>query len=91
MAIGAYFSPKTMNAAKYAECMKLLDAAGAGSPKGRSDHSAFGDPNALMVFDVWDSQEEFDAFGAKLMPILAQIGVDPGTPDVMPIHNIVKG
>jgi len=56
MAIGAYFSPKTMNTQQYAEVMKQLAAAGAGSPKGRSYHSAFGDPNALMVFDVWDSR-----------------------------------
>ena len=91
MAIGAYFSPKTMNTQQYAEVLKQLTAAGAGSPKGRSYHSAFGDPNALMVFDVWDSQADFDAFGATLMPIMAKIGVDPGTPDIMPIHNIIKG
>lgn len=91
MAIGAYFSPKTMNTQQYAEVLKQLTAAGAGSPKGRSYHSAFGDPNALMVFDVWDSQADFDAFGATLMPIMAKIGVDPGQPDIMPIHNIIKG
>ena len=91
MAIGAYFSPKTMNTQQYAEVMKQLAAAGAGSPKGRSYHSAFGDPNALMVFDVWDSQADFDAFGAILMPILAKNSVDPGQPQIMPIHNIIKG
>ena len=91
MAIGAYFSPKTMNGQQYAEVLKQLEAAGAGKPKGRLHHSAFGDPNALMVFDIWDSQADFDAFGAILMPILAKNGIDPGTPDVMPIHNIIKG
>jgi hypothetical protein len=45
----------------------------------------------MMVFDVWDSQAEFDAFGATLMPILQEIGVDPGQPDVMPIHNTRTG
>ena len=43
-----------------------------------------------MVYDVWDSQEDFDAFGQTLMPILAELGVDPGQPDVMPVHNIVQ-
>ena len=29
-------------------------------------------------------------FGKTLMPILAEIGLDPGTPTLMPIHNIIK-
>ena len=28
----------------------------------------------IAVFDVWDSQEAFDAFGATLMPILTELG-----------------
>jgi hypothetical protein len=38
--------------------------------------------NGLQVFDVRDSQETFDAFGATLMPILADAGIDPGEPMV---------
>jgi hypothetical protein len=41
--------------------------------------------------DVWDLQESFDAFGQTLMPILAEIGIDPGQPQVSEIHNIVPG
>lgn len=91
MALAFYFNPTTpMSAATYDTVMKKLDAAGAGSPKGRTHHSSFGPPEALMVYDVWESQEEFDAFGATLMPILAEVGVDPGQPSVMPLHNIVQ-
>ena len=91
MAIALYFNPTTpMSQGAYDDIMKRLDAAGAGSPKGRSHHSSFGPPEALMVYDVWDSQADFDAFGATLMPILAEVGVDPGDPMVMPIHNIVQ-
>ena len=79
-----------MSATKYDEIMKKLDAAGAANPKGRSHHSTFGPKDALMVYDVWDSQADFDKFGATLMPILAAAGVDPGQPDVMPVHNIVQ-
>jgi hypothetical protein len=43
-----------------------------------------------MVYDVWESQETFDAFGQTLMPILAELGVDVGAPDVMPAHNVVQ-
>ena len=91
MAIGMYFHLKGMTAQKYGETLKKLDAAGAGAPKGRAYHAAFGPADSLMVFDVWNSQAEFDAFGATLVPILTELGVDPGQPDVVPIHNIIKG
>ena len=91
MAIAIYFNPTVpMSAAKYDECMRKLDAAGATNPKGRTHHSTFGPQDALMVFDIWDSQETFDAFGTTLMPILAELGVDVGEPMVMPVHNIVQ-
>jgi hypothetical protein len=45
----------------------------------------------IQVFDVWESQESFQAFGATLVPILAELGVDPGEPQVSPVHNIIKG
>ena len=91
MAIGVYFSPASMNVKQYEEAMKQLTAAGAGAPAGRTYHSCFGEADHLMVFDVWDSQASFDKFGETLMPILAKIGLDPGQPQIMPIHNVVKG
>ena len=90
MAIGVYFASQSMNAQRYSDVVKQLEAAGVGSPKGRLYHAAFGDTNDLQVFDVWDSQAEFDAFGAILMPILAKVGMNPPQPDIMPVHNIIK-
>jgi hypothetical protein len=90
MAIGVYFASQAMTAQKYSEVLKQLEAAGQGKPKGRLYHASFGDANDLHVFDVWDSQAEFDAFGAVLMPILAKNGVTPGAPEIMPIHNVIK-
>jgi hypothetical protein len=89
MAIGIYFSPAAFSAVKYDECIRLLKKAGAGNPAGRSYHAAFGPADKLMVFDVWTSQAAFDKFGKTLMPILQQIGVDPGKPTVMPIHKVI--
>jgi hypothetical protein len=43
------------------------------------------------VFDVWDSQEAFEAFGETLLPIMAALGADPGQPQVSTVHNIIKG
>ena len=89
MAIGIYFSPAAMSATKYDECVKLLKKAGAGNPAGRSYHASFGPNDKLMVFDVWTSQAAFDKFGKTLMPILQQLGIDPGQPTVMPIHKVI--
>ena len=89
MAIGMYFSPAALSAEKYDECIKLLKKAGAGNPVGRSYHAAFAQKDKLMVFDVWTSQAAFDKFGKTLMPILQQLGMDPGHPSVMSVHKVI--
>jgi hypothetical protein len=90
MAISMYFHPEGFTAAKYDEAIAQLDAAGAGSPHGRLHHSAFGPPDSLMVYDVWESQELFAKFGETLIPILTNLGIDPGQPDVMAVHNLIQ-
>ena len=44
---------------------------------------------AFRVVDVWESQAAADAFGAELMPILEEIGVQ-GQPEVYPAHTYVS-
>ena len=60
-------------------------------PDSQIDGHSFGTGDQLAVFDVWDSRQSFDRFGQTLMPVLKEIGVDPGEPQVMPIHNVIKG
>jgi hypothetical protein len=85
------FTPADFTAAKYSEVIKQLNAAGAGAPKGRSYHVCYGDPKGLQVTDIWDSMENFQAFGQTLVPIMQSLGVDPGQPDIQQVHNIIKG
>lgn len=89
MALGIYFSPAAMSVEKYNECIRLLRQAGAAHPAGRSYHACFGTADRVMVFDVWTSQAAFDKFGQTLMPILQQLGVDPGQPSVMQIQKVI--
>ena len=90
MALAFYFAPKPpMSAAQYDECAKLLRKAGAGHPRGRVYHASLGSPDSVAVFDIWTSQAAFDAFVKTLMPIMQQMGVDPGQPHVMPLHNVI--
>ena len=42
------------------------------------------------MFDIWESQEAFQAFGATLLPILGGLGVDPGQPLVARVHNVIQ-
>ena len=89
MAIGIYFAPTTMTQQQYFECIKRLKKAGAGHPPGRVYHACFGTGDRIQVFDVWTSQAAFDKFGRTLMPILQDMGTDPGQPVVMNMHNVI--
>jgi hypothetical protein len=91
MAIAVVFTPAAMSVAKYDECMKRLEQAGESAPAGRRYHACHTNGNEIRVFDVWDSRESFERFGQTLMPILREIGVDPGLPTITDIHNIVEG
>jgi hypothetical protein len=86
-----HFSPKSMSSQKYDECIARLAAAGAGAPAGRLHHACYGSPSELRVFDIWDSSESFDEFGKTLVPILQELGIDAGTPEVSEIHKIIAG
>ena len=89
MALGIYFSPESFPVHKYDSTLKDLENAGAGAPAGRLYHCAMKSPGGVNVFDIWESKEAFEAFGATLIPILSAAGVDPGEPQISEIHNII--
>jgi hypothetical protein len=93
MSFGLYFRATGFTPTKYDETIKQLEQAGAGfgSVPGRTFHCALEVDGAIHVFDVWESMEQFEKFGEPLMPILSKLGVDPGQPQVSPIHNIKIG
>ena len=66
-------------------------AAGAGTPKGRTLHVALEAEGQVNVFDVWESQEDFDAFGTTLVPILTELGVSLAPPMIAKVHNLLEG
>jgi hypothetical protein len=53
-------------------------------------HVCFGSDGELKVSEVWDSREQFEAFGPKLLPVLEEHGIDPGQPELIEVHNIIK-
>jgi hypothetical protein len=91
MALGIYFAHTGFTTEKYDQAIKQLEDAGAGNPKGRTYHAALESDGSVNVFDIWESQADFDAFGATLMPILAGLGVSVEAPMVAQVHNVIEG
>ncbi len=91
MAFGLYFTPSNFSPEVYDDTIRRLEGAGAGSPAGRTNHFALETNGQIAVFDVWESMEQFEAFGAALLPIMSELGADPGEHMVMRLHNRVEG
>jgi len=91
MALTIVFTPKNFTVARYEEVLRRLTAAGMGAPSGRLYHTCFGPTDQLRVVDVWASKEQFEAFGAVLVPIMTSVGTDVGIPDIQPQHNSIVG
>ena len=91
MALSMHFTPSSFTSAEYDEVISRLGAVGAAAPAGRLYHVAMDTGGQIQLFDIWESAEAFQAFGATLVPILGELGVDPGEPQVLPVHNIIVG
>jgi len=91
MAVVLRFTTDGFTAAQYADVVRRLEEAGAGTPAGRLYHVCFGDQSNLRVSDIWDSKESFERFSETLQPILEKVGVPPGNIEFFDVHNIIVG
>ena len=92
MSILTVFNLPSMNAEKYSQAIRDLEAAGQGNPKGRVYHIAsLQEDGSIVVTDVWESAELLGEFSNTLLPILKNAGVTPVEPKVYPVHNVIKG
>jgi hypothetical protein len=91
MALGFYITGKGFTQDKYDTTLRQLEEAGAGAPNGRMSHVALETNGEIQVFDVWNSQADFEAFGETLLPILTAAGVEINEPMVARVHNEIKG
>jgi hypothetical protein len=90
VAIIALFEVSGATAAKYDETIRRLTAMGERVPDGQLYHICYGNKDRLQVIDVFESQAKLDAFGAKLMPLLQELGIQ-AKPTVLEVHNIIDG
>jgi hypothetical protein len=91
MSIVVRFKPTNLTTEKYEESVRRLKEAGTWPPDGLEYHVFFGSEGSLHVSEIWDSREQLKAFGERLMPILADIGIEfSGDPEIFEVHGIVK-
>jgi len=92
MSIVVRFHPAGLTAEKYDESTRKLEEAGVKWPADGLDyHVCFGSDGDLKVSEIWDSREQMEAFGEKLMPVLSDAGVEmAGEPQVFEVHSMEK-
>jgi hypothetical protein len=91
MSIVVRFNPTNVTTEKYEESLRRIKEAGAWPPDGMEYHVLFGSEGNLRVSEIWDSREQLQAFGERLMPILADIGIEfASEPEILEVHNIVR-
>ena len=76
---------------QYDASIRRLEESGDWLPEGLEHHVAFKVNGNLRVDEIWDSREQFDAFGERLMPLLKDIGIElSGEPEMLETYNIIK-
>ena len=78
MSILATFSPPSMTAVQYDEIVNRLYEEGIQPAPGLKTEIAYGSGDKMKVVVLFDSVEQFEAFGQKLGPILEEYKMDPG-------------
>lgn len=88
--IAIYIVTKNMTAEQHKKGREKLQAAGA-PESAMKLHSCFGEDGQLQVFDIWESQEAFDAFLTYLGPVMEELGIELAQPPViMPLVDLVQ-
>lgn len=91
MSIVVRFHPTNLTKEKYDETVQLLEDAGAWPPDGLDYHVFIGPEGNMRVSEIWDSQEQLEAFGEVLMPILLGQGMEfASDPDIFVIHDVYR-
>jgi len=89
--LGRFAPTAAATTQQYDETISRLKSDGGDfPPDGLEYHCAFMADGNLRVSEVWDSQEQFEAFGSRLMPILGDVGIEPGQPEILEVHNTIS-
>ena len=86
------FRPTNLTGDKYDEALRKHESTGVEfPPEGMSHHVCFGPDGNLAVSEIWDSREQLEAYGERLMPILKEVGIEfSSEPEILEVRNIVN-
>ena len=86
------WTPSALTAEQYDEAVGKLEAQGNWPPDGlEATTCPWAQNGTLHVSEIWESQQQFEAFGERMMPLLDEVGIDPGEPAFIEIHNVIRG
>jgi hypothetical protein len=90
MSILVRFTPAGLTKETYDQVSEKLEDS-EWPPDGLQLHVAFGDDGDLKVSEIWESREQMEAFGERLMPVLEEAGVQMSAePEAFEVHYIEK-
>ncbi len=78
--IGVYIQSSSMTVEQYQSVDERLRTAVGDRIEGLMLHTCFREGEGLAIFDVWETQEAFEALGSKLMPIIQEMGIEMSPP-----------
>ena len=81
-----------MTTEQYDDAARRIGEAGIEFPPDALDcHISFESEGNMRVSEIWDSREQFEAFGEKLMPIRSDAGIEfSDQPKIFEVHRVVK-
>jgi hypothetical protein len=88
------YNPPSLTTEQYDQAHRLFREAGVEPlPDGLEYHVCFGSEGNLRVSEIWDSREQFEAYGKHLsvMPVFGDIPIDSGgPPEIFEVHKLRK-
>jgi hypothetical protein len=91
MSVVVRHQPTGLTKDRYDEVSRRMEEAGDWPPEGMDLHVCFGTEGALRVSEIWDSEEQFRAFGERLLPVLDEVGVQlSGDPEIFEVQELQR-
>ena len=90
MSVLVRFSPPSMTAEQYDAILARLYEEGIHPAEGLELEVCFGSGDQMKVSVLFDSMEASEKFAERLQPVLQELGMDPGTPDIIDVHHVIR-
>ena len=91
MSVVVRYAPTSLSAEQYDQTHSRINETLGWPPEGLDIHVCFGAEGSLLVSEIWDSREQWEAFAERLRPVLSEAGIEfSGEPEVFEVHNLEK-